>query len=279
MKHFGQHLVAALAALSSIATLVSLFYEKIPQMCPLLKVLMIFAIVAIAVFYASCQVKKKKKIFLSLNNDFKLTIEEGDIFNQKGIIVIPVNEYFDTHVGDGVISPKTIHGIFITRFFSSQERIDELDYKIQRSLKDYIPLDSGCKRKFAGSKDKKYKLGTCATVEDGENKYVLCALSHFDSDDKAYLDRSEFQEVIVSLMEYLSSICEGNNVYMPLLGTGLSRLQRSSQRVLTYVIDTLDFSVKSCIPSGIHMEIKSLYSAKIDLNAIDDLYNSAIKDV
>lgn len=277
MRYFWKHLMTAIAALSSIATLVSLFYEKIPKMDPLWKILMIIGIIVIAIFYSLFQMRQKLKVTLILNNDLKLFIEEGDLFAQKGIIVIPVNEYFDTHVGDGVVSPKTLHGVFINNYFSSQERISELDQKIQKSLSSINPIMKGCNRKFPGSKTDKYELGTCATIEDGGNKYVLCALTHFDDDDKAYLDRSEFQGVIIKLMEHLSSVCEGNDVYMPLIGTGLSRLQLTSQRVLTYVIDTLDFSVNSCIPNGVHMEILSLRNEGINLNDIDDLYDNAIK--
>ena len=76
---------------------------------------------------------RKKKINIRITEIFQLTVEEANLFDQKGVMVIPVNDYFDTHVGDGIIDPKSVHGQFINKLFNN--RLDELDQKIANSLK------------------------------------------------------------------------------------------------------------------------------------------------
>ena len=56
---------------------------------------------------------KTDELTLDLTKTTKLTVSYGDLFAQGGIKVIPVNEYFDTHLGDGIVAPNTIHGLFL----------------------------------------------------------------------------------------------------------------------------------------------------------------------
>ena len=72
---------------------------------------------------------------MSILSSLKLTISEGDLFAQEGIILIPVNEYFDVHVGDGIIDPGSIHGLFIRKYFLGKEQ--ELKQLIQDYLSEY----------------------------------------------------------------------------------------------------------------------------------------------
>lgn len=47
---------------------------------------------------------EEKKIILQLDSKFIVTVTEGDLFKFEGVIVIPVNEYFDTIVNDIIIA-------------------------------------------------------------------------------------------------------------------------------------------------------------------------------
>ena len=44
-------------------------------------------------------------------------IVTGDIFEQKGLKVIPFNEYFDTQVDDRIISKRSLNGQYIEKIF------------------------------------------------------------------------------------------------------------------------------------------------------------------
>lgn len=279
MKHFFAHFVAMLAALSSVATLITFatgIQGPITTLWP--SVAIGGGIILLCTLYATIQTWHKKKIELNITSNLKLTIRQADLLSQKGIIVIGFNEYFDTHVGDGIVSPKSLHGIFINKYY--KDHIADLDKDIKTSLEQQgiNPIEKNCPRRNSAGKTDKYELGTCALVYDGGKKYVLVALTHFDDNDKANLSREEFNIVLSKLMKFLSEKAEANEVHMPILGTGLARLNRSESRILHFIIDSLDFLHAKPILGGLFIDILSLKSTKINLNAVENHFKKGIKE-
>lgn len=266
MKKGIADFLEAIAAISAFATIASVLFDCKPQegWCPWL---WLSLILLIAMGYAICRNLPKRKITLMLKNQTRLTIEKGDLFEAKGVILIPVNEYFDTHVGDGIIDPSSVHGQFINKYFAN--RIEELDKKINESL---INVKGKTNVARTLGKRVRYPLGTCATVLDGGNKYVLFALSHFDDHNTAYLDRAEYASIIHNVLEYVTTICEANSVYIPIIGTGLSRLGLTNQRVLHYLIDVISFMELPKMQGGLNIRMKSLCKTGVDLKKIEEVF-------
>lgn len=125
--------------------------------CPWLY-LIIFGLISVSFGWFS--IRKKKSIKLSLSERVKASVYYGDIFNNNGIIIIPVNEYFDTLVDDRVIAENTLHGMFIKQFFGGNEKA--LRNQIIHSLnnKPFIEINPN---RTIGNK-KRYELGTVAEV-------------------------------------------------------------------------------------------------------------------
>ena len=271
---FWIHFFAAIAALASLATLLTaLFDVDFIKDCKPCGALGAILVVLFSYIYACIQTRSKKKIDLDLSSELKLTIFEGDLFEQKGVICIPFNEYFDTHVGDGVVGENTLHGIFVNRFY--KDRIEELNEKIEKKLSVLKEIDKH-PRRFKGCPEKRYELGTCIDIREGENTYVLFALTHFDDNDKANVGRAEYTKVVQKLMLYLSEKAEDKPVYMPLFGTGLSRMRRTGQRILHHLVDTMDFNDDCTIPGGVHIVIKSLNSLDLNLTALEEIVKNGI---
>ncbi|MCQ2232233.1 MAG: DUF6430 domain-containing protein [Paludibacteraceae bacterium] len=279
MKQFFAHFVAMLAALSSVATLITFATGVQGSISTIrLPIGIGVGILLICTLYATIQTWRKKKIELNITSNLKLTIQQADLFKQNGIIVIGFNEYFDTHVGDGIVSSKTLHGIFINKYY--KDHIEDLDADIKSSLakQEISPKEVNCQRRHKAGKTDRYELGTCALVHDGGKKYVLVALTHFDEHDKANLTREEFNTVLSKLMFFLSTHSEANEVHMPILGTGLARLNRSESRILHFIIDSLDFLHAHPILGGLFIDILSLKSAGVNLNAVEDHFKKGIKE-
>ena len=274
-RFYWKHLIAALAAFSAIGTLVTMFFKF-----EWLKdhwywgVLGLTIVVGSSILYACFQIRGKKKIILNISSTLKLTIMEGDLFKQKGVICIPFNEYFDTHVGDGVVGENSLHGLFINKYF--KERIPELNRKILDGLNQIQFIDEH-RRRIDGCPTKRYPLGTCVDVRDGENIYVLFALTHFDENDTAFVSRFEYSKVVNDLMKHLTATVEDRPVYMPVFGSGLSRLGRTPQRILYHLVDTLDFDDTAKIIGGLNILIKSLKKDSINLNLLEYMVNNGIK--
>lgn len=280
MKKFALHFVAILGALSSIVTLISFTLDKeiTGGESVWVPICVGIGILTISVLYALYQSHPKKSVELDITPNLKLTIQQANLLNQKGIIVIGFNEYFDTHVGDGIVSEKTLHGIFINTYF--KDHLSDLDRAIKESLmrQNIQPIQQNCPRRHPAGKTDKYELGTCALVHDGGKKYILVALTHFDQYDKAFLTRAEFNDVFGKLMSFIETHAQDTPVHMPILGTGLARLNRLESRMLHFIIDSLDFLHAKPVVGGLFIDILSLKKAKVNLNDVEEHFKNGIKE-
>lgn len=263
----------ALAAASSIATLLSFMFKIEFAFCCGLIMLVIIGLICYV--YAEYQNWEKKSITLAINESTKLTIEEGDLFAKGDIILIPVNEYFDVHVGDRIVDPTSIHGIFINKIWNGNAK-DLYDKHIKPELSKLPNSLVGTENRNQWyCNNDKYKLGTCIDITRDEKTYVLFALTHFNEKNHAYVSRTEFHDVLVELMKHVNDMCESKVVNMPLFGTGLSRLQSKPMQVLHYIVDCLRFECSGMdYIGGLHIKILSLDEMKVDLRYIDDIFKN-----
>ncbi len=268
MKTFFNHLFVAVGAFASVLTMVSFFFDIQWSEYPTLTWIVIILIFFICLFYSFAQIAIKKEIKIRIAENFQVCVKQGDLFEQKGVIVIPVNDYFDTHVGDGIIDPKSVHGQFINNLFSN--RITELDAKLSKSLKAQGVQGKPVSPRVNG-KSVKYPLGVCADVMDGGNRYVCVVTTEFDKNNIAKLTRDKLSIVIKGLFEHLECVCGSDSVNMPVIGAGNARLNRSSERILHYMIDYFDFSLsESKILGGVNVIIPS--AKKINLRRIENIF-------
>lgn len=263
LRNFLQQFTIALAAISSAVTCIAFLFQnevnEILKSSPR-KSMILFTIVILCWIYSCYMNQRKTKVSFNFNPQFKLTVEKGDIFEKKGIVVIPVNEYFDTHVGDGIISPSSVHGKWINKYFSGD--IGQLDNLITPKL---IGKSHKSKTSRKNGKNQRYKVGTCINIPVGDTIFVLLALTHFDSENHAYLKRDDFARVFDKLINYLKSLQIEKPIYMPLIGTGLSRLGRSPQRILNFLVDVIDFKYSELtFPHGIHIEIYDINTVNLN---------------
>lgn len=265
-RAFTEQFIWAVAAVSSVVTLLGFLFQKEVEQLSLgigAKLIVFLGLLLCCVVYACYMTWHKTVVSFKFNDQFLLTVEEGDIFAKKGIIVIPVNEYFDTHIGDGIISPNSVHGKWINELF--KDRIHVLDTLITQALQTTPPIASEIRQ---NAKSNKYELGTCVQIKEGNNTYVLVALTHFDNDNHAYISKHEYAIVIDKLLDYLRILPIEAPIYMPLIGSGLSRLRRSSQRILHFLIDAIDFKYSEyTFPKGVFIDIYNIN--QVNLNQLE----------
>lgn len=264
MKKFFTHFTAAIGALSALVTLIS-WLNSIASTCYVIIVSLV--ILLLSTGYATVQIWPKKKLSIQLQPALKITIENGDLFEKKGVIVIPVNEYFDTIVDNKIIAENTIHGIFITKYFRT--RIKDLDDKISDALAGISPIEETNR---LPAKQKKYPLGTCARISEGGNDYILLAFAHFDHNNHAHIETNEYETIIQGLMHNLEYVANNRPVYMPLFGTGQSGVPKTAQRILSYILGSIDFNYPRSLPAGRNIVIKDITKHNINLSGIKDLW-------
>lgn len=239
------------AALSMVALWVD-FTSFLSGLSPFLRVLVslgVLVCIALICFVASflyLRIKKRFTVFKS-ETGHSISIQFGNILdssihsidNRLISIVIPVNRCFDTMVDDKLIAKSSLHGAFITSLVAKNSFSPEsLNQQIQQSLKDE-PYDTLLPADKPRGNLKRFRPGTVVNIEAGDLRYFLLGLSSFNKDLKAITSKEDYTIAIQKLLEYCDSNAQGGEVFLPLIGTGLSRVGVSKNDALSYLYHTI----------------------------------------
>ena len=186
-----------------------------------------------------------------------LTYAIGRRSRKERIVVIPVNTSFDTHITtksekepNPLVSKNTIHGELLYRLSIKGVSEDELDLRIRDDL-----MANGL---LKGNKKKiKTPIGTIASLDEGGATLYLLAISDFDEKNNAQSTKRNIQIAIEKMIDYYDRKGQGNDLYMPLMGTGLSRAGLSHQESLDLIIKTLCNNTKK-ISGGINIVVQPI---------------------
>lgn len=183
-----------------------------------------------------CVLKKEFTVYEKGIN--KISICYGDIMrlgfpkknSEKRTVVIPVNTSFDTIVDEGIegnekplVSPRTIHGKWLQKF--CEERVDrsELDRKISEFLENKIPRETLLREKKERGNLNNYEIGTVVPVAGGNKvTFLLVALSEFDENNNAQSSKDKVIQCVGSILEFQRKKGQGSDLYLPLMGSGMS---------------------------------------------------------
>lgn len=188
-----------------------------------------------------------KKIKLWGNGKNKLLACYGNIFeeknNKKKIVVIPVNDTFETIIDDELdinkplVSKNTLHGIWIIKMLENGLTIEMIDEKINKFLIEN-KIEGVEIRKERG-KNISYPIGTIVPFTCKNITYYLLVISKFDLANKAKSARKEIRDSIDDLLEYYDNNGQGYPMYIPLIGTGRSRTGMSHQQAFKLLKSTI----------------------------------------
>ena len=256
-----------LSIISSIIT-ISVLFVNIPQdiKLPLGAFVSFFLIfLYLAIWFRA---NNLNELSITINNS-TIQIKEGDIFQEIGFKIIPFNEYFDTDVNSGIISSNTLNGKYIAKFYQNRQDLDRLILSDKHSSQFIIKEQS---REFG--KTKQYKLGTIIKDRD----FFLLAFSRFDEHNRAYLTVDELISTLTNMWTECDIHYNGNDIVLPLLGSGLTRLQGleniSDQELLMLLLFSLKITkIKFADTTKIKIILTKERLRKIDLYEIKHRLN------
>ena len=197
------------------------------------------------------------------NTNTTIQIIFGDIFATDGHVVVPVNEYFDSEIGD-LVSPLSLHGKFIHQILGGKSQI--LDELVDQRL-DRVPCQMMQNKK---GREQKYPIGTTLVHDATATKYFLVALSRTDAETlKAKADVPELWQALSGLWEKVRIEAGGRPVNIPLIGSGLSGVGLPPQQLLRIIMmSILDATKKWELTSEIRIVLHETVFEHIDLNVI-----------
>ena len=165
----------------------------------------------------------------------------GDLFQcksrNKAILVIPVDTAFSTVVTQNIekdnrpcVSEKTIHGKWLLRMHKAGLDFQEINQRIHLFLQQYGAKDNANE----GAKSE-YPIGTIAVLDKDEHVYFLLAISTFDDNNIAHSSKEELGRAIDQLLKQYNEVGQGYDMYIPLLGTGRSRIGLTTSRSVEFL--------------------------------------------
>ena len=231
-----------LSGISTIVSLIAIFFPLSPK-CNRWILFWGFLLVLFVLYVSIWGVANIRKKTSFKINSTKVLIKEGDLFQETGKKVIPVNEYFDTHVGDGIIEPRSLHGQYITSHTEFSPK--DLQARINNSLKNKRPEEIDMYRE--NGNQIKYPLGT---IYDDNNGFLLLAYSRFDENNRATMNTEDVLACYNKMWDEIDIHRGNDSIALPVMGgSGLVRgtLANYSEQQL---IELLLWSFRI---SGIHL--------------------------
>lgn len=151
-------------------------------------------------------------------SDSSFEVRCGNVFEGAGVIVIPVNEYFDGELGDHV-SERSLHGRFIKDVLAGQAKTF-MDLT-SGALSGVAPVERNVARP-SGRRDR-YPIGTVARVDLNDQRYLLVVLSRTDLVTlKASATVQDLWTCLEGIWKGIREYSNGRPVSIPLVGAGLS---------------------------------------------------------
>ena len=152
------------------------------------------------------------------DSDSQFTIRFGNIFDGEAVTVIPVNDHFDAELGDHV-AESSLHGQFIKRMLGGQS--DAFAALTREALASTCPEQSAAVR--PSGRGLRYAIGTVASVDINDRRYLLVALSHTDPESlKASASLHDLWMCLAGAWKGIRNYSNGRPVSIPLFGAGLS---------------------------------------------------------
>lgn len=214
--------------------------------------IMLFILIIIVTLIAAtiwiCSFRQRNTIFENASG--KITVCYDDVmkiafpkkYKKNKIVVIPVNTCFDTQVDENIsrcdkplVSPETIHGRWIKNMVDSGVSVEAIDSRIDEymNLKGINPVKELSREEKVRGKTKCYANGTTVALE-GQNgvTYFLMALSEFDENNRAQSSKESIVECLKKLLVFYDGNGQGFEIFLTLMGTGLSRSGMSHEEAL-----------------------------------------------
>jgi Domain of unknown function (DUF6430) len=157
--------------------------------------------------------------------DLVFEVKIGDIFAEKGDIVVSTSTTFDTNIASGLISPDSLQGQLALKFF--QGNTAEIDRQLALGLSGIPSVVNGS----APGKKEEYPIGTVVKVSAGAKTFYFLAMSKLNAHGTAYTTMRDVEDALEWLWKFIASQGNLRDLAVPLIGTGRGRIDTSRKKM------------------------------------------------
>lgn len=262
-----------LGVLSAIVTIFSMWADDATWSCYLHMAPLVC--LGISLIWAIYKVVPTDCISITFhkNNVRIIDVKEGDIWSiKKGIVVIPVNNFFDTQADDIIIARRSLHGQFIGQF-NKLYKNKKLDEEIKTAIKKDGIKPSGEYKNRKNLNDhnheKCYPLGTVVRLIEGDIQYYLVVATEFNENNHIISEPEKFSMMLLTMIKKINEWNSGVPVYLPIIGAGQSGLPLTKQEILTEILSCFNLAEKYVALGGTTILVYKGDMKEISLNKID----------
>lgn len=167
--------------------------------------------------------------------DMAIVVEEGDLFDRRGHLVVGFCDTFDTASAGGVvIDASSVQAQLLLRRYGGDVR--RLDAALETALGAVVPVAREDREGKPLGKLDRYPVGTVAVLGARPQLTFATAYSRIGND---YLAASSVEDLWFSLNRLWDTVARHARlepVAMPLVGSGLSRLDHLDQESLLRLV-------------------------------------------
>ncbi|MEU7409201.1 macro domain-containing protein [Streptomyces sp. NPDC042638] len=172
-----------------------------------------------------------------------VVVEEGDLFERPGHLVVGFTDTFDTRVGaDGVIDDASVQGQLLARTYAGDA--GRLDAELAAALAGVAPVSWESARDKPRGKRARYPIGTVAVLGSRPSLVFAVAYSRMGNDCVASSGVEDLWLGLERLWDAVRRHGRLESLTMPLTGAGLARLHDLDEDSLLRLI-LLSFVVHS----------------------------------
>lgn len=206
----------------------------------------------------------KRRIYAKGNNVLNYVFDDmiamslsGKPAKKRTIVVIPVDAGFHFHVtksGDKqpCVSANSIHGKWVLR-------LGELGVSEQEIERRVGPYPNG-------------KIGDIAAFEYGNTLFYLLACSKFDEKNVAHATKADIKLALERLLQYHDERGQGDELVIPLIGTGNSRAKLS-------IIESFDLIRKTILENERwHNGVITIVAHNNAVKQVEELEKNALQN-
>lgn len=159
-----------------------------------------------------------------------LTIEVliGDLFKIPGQKVISTNTTFDTDIANGIISDKSLQGIFTNMYYPGD--LPKLDAELALGLQG-IPSVQFQKP----GKTNQYDFGTTVKLKIGPDYFYWLAMAEMNPNNNAKTELKDLNHILEGLWEFIETKGEKLDTVIPVIGSGLGRLVTNRKKLIAII--------------------------------------------
>lgn len=159
-----------------------------------------------------------------------LTIEViiGDLFAIPGQKVISTNTTFDTDISSGIISAKSLQGIFTNMYYPGD--LPKLDAELNKGLQG---ISSTHIQK--PGKTKQYDFGTTVKMKIGPDYFYWLAMAEMNSNNTAKTQLKDLNQILEGLWDFIEIKGEKLDTVVPVIGSGLGRLVTNRKKLIAII--------------------------------------------